>query len=471
MEDPSFSNQTVLIPGPNFHVDLSALDACHPIHYSRRLLIFRCDSAAQRDAQLASIKTGLKGLVSRCPILGGVVVPPPSDVADKYQSDWRTIIPKGGIELVVRDLRTVMASFDELEAAEFPPCDLPYNLLVPVPEGLGNDQPFAACKLQFSAIEGGTILTFAMSHSVADGSGTNELMRILGEETRKAQEHLSDTVTDNLDPVITTTIVGLDRSALRNMSSQIPFKIEDHPAYTWNPTPPSDFPREIQLFQATNPEVPVLLRFSAAGLSQLKADATLPGSSPISTHDALTALIWRSVTLIRRRRSDISQDHLASITGWLFMPSDARRHLSLPSSYIGNAVYQLAAKLDLQTLLSPSGLQHASNAIRRAITSVNGDIVCSLMAMTNQKWISWEFLSTASTTGVPMGTDWTSSMLYSLDWGEAFGPLVRYRYPGEQFNCVMPKLPDGGAELVVSVLPEEVETLKGAECFGKYISA
>lgn len=154
------------------------------------------------------------------------------------------------------------------------------------------------------------------------------------------------------------------------------------------------------------------------------------------------------------------------------MPSDARRHLNLPPSYIGNAVYQLTAAIDIGTLFSPSGLQHAASAIRRAITSVTPALVSSCMTMTKERWIDWQFMSTASTTGVAMGTDWTSGSLYSQDWGKAFGPMVRYRYPGvvgAAMNCIMPKLPNGGAEVMVGVMPEEVEVLRGDEGFGKYV--
>lgn len=471
MADSSFFDDTVLIPGPPFHVDLAALDARHPVHYSRRLLIFRCASSAQRDAQLAALKAGLQALVLRCPILGGIIVPLPPDVAGDGQQDWRTIVPAKGIELVVRDLRTAMASFEELQAAEFPSLRLPYDLLVPVPQDLGNDRPFAACKMQFSAIEGGTILTFAMSHSVADGAGTNELMRVLSEETRFSQERLRGGAEDEVGSTDVTTGMGQDRSVLRNMTSDKMFHIEDHPAYTWKTTPPVNAEQATtHPFEATSPEIPVLLRISAAGLAQLKADATLPGGPSISTHDALSALIWRTVLLTRNRRS--TQILPASTGVSVFMPSDARRHLNLPLSYIGNAVYQLAASLDLGTLLSPSGLQNAASAVRRVITSVNSAIVSSLMTMTKERWIDWQFLSTASTTGVALGTDWTSSPLYRDDWGAAFGPLVRYRYPGvigEAFNCIMPKLPDGGAEVIVAVTPEEVELVRGVECFGKYM--
>lgn len=457
-----FKNTNVLISGPSFHIDLAALDARHPVHYSRRLLLFRCASAAQRDAQLAALKTGLQALVSQCPILGGTIVSLPPDAAKDGKEDWRTVVHGQGIELIVRDLSQVMVSFKELESAKFPAEDLPYDLLVPVPQDLGNDRPFAACKVQFSAIAGGTILTFSMSHSVADGSATNEMMRILSSETRIAHEHQSDKVRS----MTATTKLGLDRSILRNITGTIPFNISDHPAYM---SSPSTAPNQTSHpFAATSPEVPVLLHIPAASLAQLKTDATPSAAPPISTHDALGALIWRSVLLIRSRRA---QAIPASTIGRIFMPSDVRRHLNLPASYIGNAVYQLTAAVDIETLLSSSGLQAAASAIRLAIMAVKPDLVASYMAELKERWVDWGFMIGTSTVGVAMGTDWTSGVLYSGDWGEAFGPLVRYRYPGEggAGNCILPKLPDGSAEVIIGVMPNEVEVLRGDECFGKYL--
>ena len=461
-------NEGVLFAGPSFRVDLAALDARHPIHYSRRLLIFRCTSTAQRDAQLVALKTGLQALVSQCPILGGKIVPLPPEDATSGKEDWRTIVPDQGIELVVKDLRSAIVPFEALKAADFPAIQLPYHLLVPVPEDITNERPFAACKVQFSAISGGTILTWAMSHSVADGSGTNELMRILAEETRLAQEP------DKARTAPIAAGLGLDRTFLRDIASDIPFNVEQHPAYRLETTLPSDAPQSkppaAHPFEAASAEIPVFLRISPTRLAQLKDDATTPGAPAISTHDALSALLWRSVLTVRRRRSAAALSLPASTTTKLFLPSDARPHLRLPPSYIGNAVYQLAAALDLGTLLSPSGLRRAARALRGAIAAVAPALVASVMAETRERWPAWGFVATAASTGVAMGTDWTSRMVYDDDWGRAFGPVVRYRYPsGQPFNCVLPKLPDGSAELIVCVMPDEVELLKSAECFGKYL--
>nr|KAK5447340.1 hypothetical protein LTR18_002919 [Exophiala xenobiotica] len=394
------------------------------------------------------------------------------------KDDWRTIVPGPGLELVVRDLREAMPSFQELEKSNFQPSLLPYSLLVPVPADNSNDKPFSACKIQFSSIEGGTIITIAHSHSVADGSGTNELMRVLAEETRRAQEHDSLPQSTAEAPDNLPTEMGLDRSFMRNIASDIPFDINDHPGYSWNPDPaPPNHP-----FVATAPEAPVLIRISPAGLARLKSDASSsrePGvpSIPISTHDALAALMWRTVLLIKSRRSEDAKAVPLETKTSLFMPSDARRHLvGLPASYVGNAVYQLTAgPLELGTLLGAAGLVEGARALRTAINAVTvaPEKVKSLMAMTNQRWIPWAFLSTAETTGFPMGTDWTGGPeVYGYDWGSAFGGkggMVRYRYPDEAFNVVFPRLPDGSAEVVVAVLADEVEVVKGAEGFGRYM--
>ena len=103
--------------------------------------------------------------------------------------------------------------------------------------------------------------------------------------------------------------------------------------------------------------------------------------------------------------------------------------------------------------------------------AVKPDLVASYMAELKERWVDWGFMVGTSTVGVAMGTDWTSGVLYSDDWGEAFGPLVRYRYPSEggAGNCILPKLPDGSAEFMVGVMPNEVEVLRGDECLGKYL--
>jgi len=321
-------------------------------------------------------------------------------------------------------------------------------------------------------------------------------MRVLSEEVRLAQGRDDVSVESSLSTGAVTTktpTMGLDRSMLRNITSDMPFDIKNHPAYRLSPTPTTTTPAPLEPpsphpFAATTPEIPILLHIPATALARLKADAT-PSSSPsssnhketfISTHDALCALVWRTTLLIRSRRSSTHHPSSASTPANFYMPSDARKHLGLPASYVGNAVYQLTASLPLGILLDRDakvGLREAAAAIRRCIVSTTPELVGSYYAKLRETWIGWAFLEDYDTTGVGMGSGWTSGeVVYeSSDWGSAFGggKVVRYRYPGGVGVggiTVLPQLGGGGgAEVVLCVQEGEVGTLMGMEGFGPYL--
>lgn len=456
-------DETLLFPGPDFKIDLPRIDACHPVYYARRLLIFHCASDEQRDAQLSALKTGSKALVQRCPLLAGKLSRLPPDEASTQVDEWRNIVPSEGLGLVVRDLREKMPSFSALEKDNFPPTELKYNLLVPIPIDVGSEGP--ACKIQYSAIEGGTILCWAMSHSVGDGGANNELIRILAEEVKLASEGGDEMNGDR-------EVMDLYRRAVIDIKSEVPFKVEDHPGYRAQPPPPTSeeaSERANHPFRATNPEMPSIFTVSPSSLEKLKKDATPPSPAWISTHDALVALIWKTQIQLHRQRSPAAQSLPGSTLSTLFMPSDARKSLGIPNPYIGNAIYQLSATLPLSKLLSENGLQFAALAIRQAITAVSTEKVRSYYSKMRDEWVEWAFLGSYDTTGVAIGTGWTSGALYDFDWGEDFGKMTSYRMPDEAFNSVLPKLVDGGAEIEVGVMPEEVEKLRRLEGFMKYV--
>jgi hypothetical protein len=432
-----FPEHTIVIPGPHFHVDLPALDARHPVHYSRRLLFFCCAGAAQRAAQLAALQRGLRALLQVCPVLGGRVAPHPDD--------WRTLVPAAGLALHVRDRRSALPSFAALEAANFPPAALPHEALVPV---LGDCA--AACEVQLSALEGGTVLALAMSHTVADGGGLDALMAVLADAVAgRATAHLPR--------------MGEDRRVLRELASGAPLELAEHPGYRWKTLPEPAPPHP---FATRREEVPVLLHLRAPALPRLKAAATAH-----STHDALAALVWRTTLLIRSRRArDVDVDPATQTR--LFLPCDARAHLGLGGAYVGNAVYQLAAALPLGALLGPAGLAAGAAALRAAISAATLERVRSCVAAAAEPELEWAFLDgSVGSTGVALGTNLGSGpALYAREWGAHFGKVVRLRQPaGGVPAYVLPRRADGSVEVVVSVLPEEAEVLRGPEGFGPYL--
>jgi len=171
------------------------------------------------------------------------------------------------------------------------------------------------------------------------------------------------------------------------------------------------------------------------------------------------------------------------------MPSDARKHLGLAKAYVGNAVYQLTASLPFSTLLdldldpnappptTTTSIQQAALVIRASVTAATPELVVSYYAKLRERWLDWAFLEDYDTTGVGMGSGWTSGdAVYGADWGRAFGGkggVVRFRFPGSGGSCVMPKRADGGAEVVVCVERggEEEGLLRGWEGFGAYLEA
>ena len=62
-------------------------------------------------------------------------------------------------------------------------------------------------------------------------------------------------------------------------------------------------------------------------------------------------------------------------------------------------------------------------------------------------------------------------MIVTFSLHEIHDGKTRYRYPGEggACNCIFPKLPDGSTEVMVGVIPNEAEVLRGDECFGMYL--
>lgn len=456
-------DEDLLFPGPDFKIDLPRIDACHPVYYARRLLIFRCTSDEQRHAQISALKIGIKALVQRCPLLAGKLSRLPPNEASTQVDEWRNIVPSEGLKLFVKDLRERMPSFAALEEQNFPPTELKFDLLVPIPKDVGSEG--LACRIQYSAIEGGTILCWVLSHSVGDGGANNELIRVLAKEVMLASKSGDEETGDR-------KILDLDRHAVIDIKSDIPFQAKDHPGYRArppSPTPDEALERANHPFRATRPEIPLIFTIPLASLERLKIDATPPAPAWISTHDALVALIWRTQIRLHRQRSPAAQALPETTLTTLYMPSDARKALNIPSGYIGNVIYQLSATLPLSLLLSENGLQSAALAIRQAIASVNPEKIKSYYAKMGEEWVEWAFLSSYDTTGVAMGTAWTSGALYDLDWGEDFGRMVSYRLPDEASNIVLPKLRNGGAEIMIGVMPDEIDKLRGMEEFMEYV--
>jgi hypothetical protein len=448
-------SRTIYIPGPYFYVHLSAQDALHPVHYSRRLLIFRCEDLEQWQVQLRSLEVGLRQLLRRCPVLGGEVVTSEEGVHAIHHRN-------AGLELVIRDLRKTLPSYQTLEKENFPPSILTYDFLMPIPLDIGNTSPVPACMVQLTPIQGGSIISWAMSHSVADGRGTDVLMSLLSENVKNAMNQVDQVPLH--EALASEEQVGMDRSAIREVRCDVPFDIARHPAYSARPSLPTSL-GTIQS-QSSPPQTPltsIVLSLSRDGLERLKTACQPDPESEIkwvSSHDAICALLWRIHVMTC---GDPGEERG---TTKIFFPSDARRHLGLDAGWIPNAVYQVTASIplnDMRGMEEVTALRIAAKAVRRALTSINSEDVKSYFKhLENVGWVDWGFLS-MSPVDFAMGTDW-SSAVYEDGWGKAFGPLRSWRYPGElggiRMGAVLPRRTDGSVEVMLKIGEDQVELVR-----------
>ena len=437
--------QRIDIPGPKFHIDLPALDALHPVHFSRRLLVFRSDSDLRTRQQLQGLEAGLRRLVDQCPVLGGLVVTTRGVHAIRHQDT--------GLALIIRDLKSEMSTYRELEQRNFAPSLLPYDDLVPIPLNIRESSTAPACMVQFTVIEGGSILTWAMSHSVADGRGTDILLKLLSENVRYAQTDLNYSGPPEW--------VGMDRSAIKSVRSDVPFDVTHHPAYSAGSIPPAVEQTQIDSTLPSPSLATIVIALSKDGLERLKT-ACQPEQEQgwVSSHDAICALLWRTHVLTcgdaGNKRENTS----------IFFPSDARRKLGLEPDWVPNAVYQVIASVklgDMREMEETRALRMAASAIRTALSSIQSEDVKSYFQhLETVGWVDWGFLA-MTPVDFAMGTDW-SSEVYADDWGEAFGALYSWRYPSEpessRMGAVLPKRRDGSAEVMLTVGEDQVEMVE-----------
>ena len=87
---------------------------------------------------------------------------------------------------------------------------------------------------------------------------------------------------------------------------------------------------------------------SAVGHEQKDARDAQSATAP-TTFDALVALLWRSVTLARKRRGALDRAHL--LPPRLFFPANVRGRMAppLPNHFVGNATMGILVQLDSET--------------------------------------------------------------------------------------------------------------------------
>ena len=346
-------------------------------------------------------------------------------------------------------------------------------------------------------VGGGLLLVISIIHTVCDGRGISDVLNIFAAEVREAQtcklNGSSDNSNDGPGPIYT-----LNRNSLLSTHG-LSGAIENHPGWTIAP---------MMALGSSTKSVCINFHISNDSLRALKAAAspremsstgrfTVDSSSTadnqhdnstsqptfISTHDAVAALLWRSIMLARHRAGILSKNDLSHFS----QAVDCRSLLNLPKPYFGNAVYGVKISLDLLKLTPPtnfiddtkiSGLQVAARMIRDQIQDTTADKFRDLVAFVKRTQMEvrtrLSVLQDLQIDAILLISYFRFEM-HDLDFGDALGGKIEaFRLPSQGLMpgmpVILPRLPDGSCEFLITEREDVMSFLQDDEIFQVFVN-
>jgi hypothetical protein len=218
---------------------------------------------------------------------------------------------------------------------------------------------------------------------------------------------------------------------------------------------------------------------SKKALDQLKTDATnqKPVSSKepyISTHDAVCALIWRTVMAARVTGGEINTHDETTFK----MPIEGRSQLkpAQPPDYMGNNAIGFKVANTVESLIAPESLGTAAFAIQTGLKSVNNsclrNLITSLNDVPDYGQVFLDMLEFIKTTGLFL-TSWAKVPCAKLDFEEKFRKCKMFRFPaGGYMNgiaVIFPPLDDGVWEVTLTLEENCMGAFKNDSVWKQYM--
>lgn len=349
-------------------------------------------------------------------------------------------------------------------------------------DGRDEDPVFRA---RLSLVEGGFVLGVAVHHSTTDITGFGVLLKIWAANCRRLRNGGGDVPPTQLKDGHVTAAM-LDRAAVRELGlgvaeSDMPKTIPSVLFFQDGEPVPKPTTATPQPVFAT-----AIFRFSPDSLEGLKALATgqlafvAPDIPWVSTGDVLTGLLWSAVVAAERSPlSTPSHDNATSSTISIPVNFRARCEPPLCPDYLGAAFGRAAVSVPVRELLSMAALSNlpadkcqermqnipditsaatvlakTAAAIRRAISDqIDARGIRAAVAYTASR-SGIAVMKRRPAEGISM-VSWADQGVCELDWGVVeVGRCEAVRLgkmPGRRYPIVLPRLQDGGLEIMVSL--------------------
>ncbi|KAK1704900.1 uncharacterized protein BDZ83DRAFT_594754 [Colletotrichum acutatum] len=494
---------------------VSPFDQMSPNIYLGMKFFYQLREGARFEDVFARLQAGLHRAMTLIPELESKLMPCSKDEIGYKKGDMRISLPpvpctaaanhktesSGPQQLRYQDLSAVLPSFAELRAGGFASSGFADDVVLSCP--LLPPLPADVFIAQANFITGGCILAINMHHQCFDGTGTIMVMRIWGECCRYVQGDAS------------ATCAWLDKESLNRNLPQILYEMEGYakpaghvdknvwgfidipdPAETGtecvteiknlvteSPLPPAPFfPRNTQW-----PPIPPAdgrhldsstFIIPAEMVEQLRQDVlTDPvAGGLISDSDMIQAFVWRAAVKARHhvatqlRNETFETDEMAIVE----LPIDARPYFSklLPESYMGNLVVINRPSMPVATLCgTETTVAQIAQVLRAAAVHITPSLVHDAFTLL-QSVPDYTKVTTACMGMEGMHTAVNNLMLFqtnAISFGDEFlddgGVPSAMRVQMDAINAafrmlvIHPLREDGGIELVIGTLPEELDVL------------
>ncbi|CAM6123165.1 unnamed protein product [Calypogeia fissa] len=206
----------------------------------------------------------------------------------------------------------------------------------------------------------------------------------------------------------------------------------------------------------------------------------------ISTNDALSALLWSSITRARHCQGKVEDASTVSTVGTvggeegavgqleskLGMANNGRHKLNppLPKTYIGNVNLYSLTVLPVSSLRLEGALPNVARLVRASVNHIDNKHIRSAVrfidALPDIAALKPGF---APFMGMDLAiTSWAEMGLNGLSWGHGVGTVERVRVPAINFDglCVIfPRTKEGGLEVLIGLSVDAMKALKSDKFF------
>lgn len=422
------------------------------------------DDAAQHQA-VVSLTTAANKLVSLFPYLTGQVI---NSKATSTSSGIFKVVaypPHEGPSKFVRvkDCKKLLETYATIIEAKAPMSMLDGRILSP---GYGFPYFYPAAEampvmiVQVNLLQGGIFLTTAVQHNVMDGNADSRMIEYYsrlcaGGELLPEEVEFGNISREKFFPHVAQP-VDMDPLDFFRVPSTHPFS---------PPWPPQYGNAPWHCFRMSSSSMASLKDMAKS----LDADQHLNdpyAASFFSTDDIMTALVWKH--MVRSRSLGETET-----TSGIIRAVNGRPHFDppVPAQYIGHAVTCVITRVSLQDLMRLP-LPSLALALRKTLNEW-----ASPKKLESLVYLLW---NTADKTTINYGasmngqtdimvTSHVAHGVYNVDFGKESGlgkPDVvrRPNLPdGRGLVYMLPKSRDGSVDIVASLLPEDVKTLREGE--------